>query len=243
MVRSLRLGKHSRNYPSDYDVITTVVLLAILALAIQDQKTIHDTRAWKDYQRELKSAQMLEVRWEKTVKARKGEVVTTFVLYKMEEKVSLEEVGKSKTVWYGSKGIEIEHEKKEARLLAEKPEFGPAFFLEIPGVLKGKGSQLTWRLKESLERLGELEYRTVSVGLHQIDAIVIYTYYFRRETNVMAFFSANYSGMWEGGASVRQYRVKMFDTYALLDDTPFSLEVPNGYRVVDSGGNATPSGE
>lgn len=215
---------------------------AFLALAIQDQKTIHDTRAWQDYQRELKSAQMLEVRWEKTVKDSKGEVVTNFVLYKMGDKVSLEEEGKFKTVWNGSKGIKIDHEKKEARLLAEKPEFGPAFFLEIPGVLKGKGNKLTWRLKESLERLGEREYRAVSVQLHQIDAIVIYSYYFHKETNLVALFLADYIGMWEGGESVRRYRVKTFDTYALLDDTPFSLEPPRGYRVVGGIGASASAG-
>ena len=68
------------------------MFLAIsLAIAIQDQKTIHDTRAWKDYQHELKSAQMLEVRWEKTFKDRKGKVVSNLVLYKNGDKVSLAE--------------------------------------------------------------------------------------------------------------------------------------------------------
>ena len=177
---------------------------------------------------------MLEVRW--TFLERKKEVGKYVLLVSGRDQVSLEVVGKANVVWNGKEGIRMDHAKKEFVRYSKRPEFGEASLFEIPGVLNGEGSPLTYLLSQSSIESSGRTYDVVKVTNHQIDAIAKYVYYFDPKSKLLVSINVEFRGMWEGGETEHVYRIEKFDTYAMIDKVTFAMEPPRGYIEKRTGG-------
>ena len=217
-----------------------VVGIVLLAFVAQERATaFHETPAWKAYTAELTRAQMIELRWTDFVKG--VEVSRHVLLMRKGDMVSLETIGKGKTVWREGKGIVLDYATKRFERVSVKPAFLEASQFEIPGVLVGDGNQLEYKLKQSKRSARGRAYDVVSVTNHQIDAIAILTYTFDSQSKLLTSVVGEYVGMWEGGDTVREARVEKFDLYAMLSRDEFALDPPAGFTEKGENSLAVPA--
>ena len=180
---------------------------------------------------------MIEVRWTKRWDSLGGgptKVISEFVLHKKgDDLVSLVQVDVSRTVWNGKSGIAIDHKNKQATVLTKKPAFQEADFLQVPGVSNKKLS-VGQNVEVSSRQLGGKTTDVVRISHGGFDTGGSMTHYFSQATHLVVGETESWFGAIEDGSHNITRNIKLFDVYALLDDEPFSLDVPKGYRIVNS---------
>lgn len=206
-----------------------MVSFLALVLVQGEPKSIQELPAWKLYASNLAQASQVEFVWEKIEDDRHR---NHFTLRVNGRHVSLERRGGVQTVWNGTSGIEIDHGRRTYTVLLKRPAFIEASFLEVPGVLEGKGNQASHRVGQKAITAGDRPIDCISATMHMIDAAVMYTYWFEGDPSLLSFYREEYRGMWEGGEKTITYRVYKRSLDADLPDDAFSTKPPPGYFEV-----------
>jgi hypothetical protein len=202
-------------------LIDVNILFGIAVLVQQPVWT--SSKPWVDYVAKVQGAYSIEVRW--TSKKGSGLAEEWRLVRFGKDRILLERRGENRVIWNRDRGIELNLKDRKYKKLANKPDFEPAAYLRIPGVIVQKEAVYPWPNREVSQKRGDILWTGLEVKRNEIDFGAVYTYWFDPKNRLVAIYDI--LEIPKGDRFRKQ--VHYFDLTALPDPSEFVVDPPKGF--------------